>query len=788
MSAGLRAALALLVTAVLGCGAGSSTPARARDAAPGDSSGPAVIAGADDACEAELSFFEREVNGPILAVRCVGCHNADGVAAETRMVLRHGADALSHNYDALAAVVEAELQGTPLLLLRPTGLHPDGHTGGALAPPGSLHHAALSGFVAQIQTAECDAPPVGLASCEQDAPGGPQLRRLSHAEYESSVEDLLGIDSHAASRFAADTVVHGFDNNAGALQVTPLLADQLAAEAERLATLAVADLGALLPCVPEQGDACAEQFLRELGRRAFRRPMTDDELARYLELHRLGAAEGGFADGMQLALSTLLQSPNFLYRTEIGDGSAGGGARIALTDYEIATQIAYALTGSAPDEALLEAAAAGELVEAEARRAQAERLLQTARGREQLVRFVAKWLELERLASVPKDAELFPDFDQGIREAMEREVAAFVDDVVFGAEASGELGELLTAGHTFVDATLAEFYGLPAVAEDATERVDAPDPQRAGLLTLGAVMATHARPDGSSPVHRGKLIRERVLCQPLPLPPPGVVVEPPPVDPTLSVRERYDAHSQKEPCKSCHRLIDPIGLSLEHFDGVGRYREREGDHAIDASGEIVQSGATDARFDGAVELAQALAASPEVRDCFALQWFRFAHGVSEDAELACTVEQLRGRFADSGGRIQELLVATVEPSHVIERQPWIEGPGVAMPQADPTAPVTEGEQDEESGGPMGPETVGDVSVSTRTDSSWEAGRCDAVTVTNDGAASTVWQVTLTLEGTMTNHWNATASGSSGEVTFTGVEWNRELAPAASAEFGYCLEL
>src|SRR5262249_26037737 len=172
---------------------------------------------------------------------------------------------------------------------------------------------------------------------------------------------------------------------------------------------------------------------------------------------------------------------------------------------------------------------------------------------------------------------------------------------------------------------------------------------------LGGVLTTQARPDSSSPILRGKLVRERVLCQPLAPPPPGIIVQPPPVDPKLSVRERFAAHSAKQPCQGCHRLIDPIGFGFEHFDGIGRYRTRDGEHDVDASGQIVDSVATDTMFQDAAGLTAALGKSDEVGRCAALEWFRFANGLAESDATRCGLEQMQQRFLASGGKLSELL-------------------------------------------------------------------------------------------------------------------------------------
>jgi hypothetical protein len=620
----------------------------------------------------------------------------------------------------------------------------------------------------------------GALACTAEAGGERMLRRLARFEYDNTIADLLGLQGQASERFAADTVVNGFSSNARALVVTPLLADQLYASAERLAAEATQNLGALVPCDPARGDtACAEAFVRGFGRRAFRRPLRDAEVARYSALYAQGSADGGFAAGVELVLTALLQSPNFLYRTELGQPS---GARYALDPYELATELSYALTGSTPDESLLDAAERDELVTAAQIDLQAARLIDSPRGRAHLARFVREWLELDRLGSVPKDALLFPEFDAEVRAAMAAEVERYVEHVAF--EGDGTLEALLTAPLAFVNAALARFYGvsLPRVLDaEGFGRVEMPDAQRRGLLALGAVMTTHARPDSSSPVHRGKLVRERVLCQHLQPPPPGIVVQPPPVDPALSVRERYAAHSAEQPCQGCHQLIDPLGFGFEHFDGVGRYRATDAGRAVDASGHIIASATTDGEFDGAAELAALLGGSEEVARCFAMQWMRFAYGVEESAELACALEALQDGFVRSGGDLRALMLATAQTAHFRVRLP-----GEPAPPGDPGAPSDPSGPPDPQSDPGDPPDDDPLTVTTRTDSMWPAGHCKTVMVHNAGSAPIEWRVVLAIEGTLTDHWNATATGDRGEVTFAGADWNRTVQPGATAEFGYCV--
>jgi hypothetical protein len=274
-----------------------------------------------------------------------------------------------------------------------------------------------------------------------------------------------------------------------------------------------------------------------------------------------------------------------------------------------------------------------------------------------------------------------------------------------------------------------------------------------------------------------------------------VVVEPPPVDPSLSLRERYEAHSSKQPCQSCHRLIDPIGFGFEHFDGIGRYRERDGDHAIDASGYIAQSASTGGDFQGAVALSTLLGRSEEVRDCFALQWFRFAYGIEEDVQLACLVRELQTGFTRSGGDLRALMIASTDTLQVRERLAAqgevaagtsMDG-GSAAPDAassvDAGVPDA-GEPDATDDEPA--QTTLGLTHSVTTDSSWPTGHCDTVSVNNTSGAQLSWRLTLTLDGTISNAWNCTPSAQRGDVSFAGAEWNRELAAGASTSFGYCV--
>ncbi len=789
-----RFAMALSIALALGC-----------STAPGSSDTDATVA--DDAsagpvCERDLTWFRQSLWTPILAVSCVGCHSAAGTARNTRMVFRsEGSDGwLEANFRATRAVATTQLAGVPLLLLRPTGRHPMGHTGGTLTPPGSNEYAAFGDFIARVATPECDAPGTvpsadgGVTSCETVTPGPRVLRRLTPSEYDRTVRDLLGVESHHGERFAADPVVDGFDNDARSLVVSPLLAEQLRVAAEALATDATRDLSRVSPCVPSGASdvACARRMIESFGQRAFRRPLTSDEADRYATLHATIATGEGFQEGVEAVVSAMLQSPHFLYRSELGVAS---GARWRLTQWEIASELSYLLTGSMPDAPLFEAARVGALSTPAAIEAQARRLLGTPGARESMRRFVRQWLDVDRIATVPKDSATFMSFTPAVRASMSGEFDRFVDAVMFREGA--RFSDLFTSTFTFVDPTLSTFYGLRAEgALDAQGygRVSMVEAQRRGVLTLGAVMAVHGRPNSSSPVHRGRMVRERLLCQPLPPPPPGVNAQPPVPDRSRSLREQYSAHSSTHPCVDCHRLIDPIGFTFEFFDGVGRYRATENGAPIDAHGEIVGSVRTDGTVADARALIERLAESPEVHDCFAKQLFRYAYAMTSGSQTACALGELQSQFRASNLSIEELLVALTRSAHFTERADEAPAPvtdggapvdaaadapsdAIAVDAARPDAAVDVT--------PVGPMTTPGITTTPVRDSSWETGFCERVVVVNSTSAPLTWTVVHNVAGRITNSWNSERTGDTGAVVFRGVMWNATLGAGERTELGFC---
>jgi hypothetical protein len=285
-------------------------------------------------------------------------------------------------------------------------------------------------------------------------------------------------------------------------------------------------------------------------------------------------------------------------------------------------------------------------------------MLEDPRATDAIANFHVQWLHIDTLSGLEKDPTAYPTFDPALRDAMAQETGRFADWVIRFDDA--RLETLLTAPYSFLEGPLFDLYGVSAPADhDPTLPVDLDPTQRAGLLTQPGVLAVHAHANQSSPVHRGKIVRENMLCTPLAPPPPEVDVVPPPLDPDATTRERFDQHRSDPSCAACHKLIDPIGFGFEHYDGIGAWRDTEADRPVDASGELFGTDDIDGPFDGAPELGRVLASSEQVRACVAEQWFGFAFGRTPAEDDTCSFDAMALAFAESDQNIAELLVALI---------------------------------------------------------------------------------------------------------------------------------
>ncbi|HVY28726.1 MAG TPA: DUF1592 domain-containing protein [Polyangiaceae bacterium] len=538
--------------------------------------------------------------------------------------------------------------------------------GVALAALGSGCQADISGGDGSMPPASITtssgggsgASPGGVPpTCTGPQPGPSPLRRLTHREYDNTVRDLLGDDSHPSAPFSREDVFLGFDNSATARGTTTLLAEQYSQAAEQLAAKAVQNLSALTGCnaADTSRDACARSFIERFGAKAFRGPLTDAERTRFGNLYGSASQAWGFSKGIELTLAALLQSSRFLYRVEFGTPSATPGVNL-LTPFELAARLSYLLWGSLPDQALLDAAGAGQLSTREQIASQARRLLADTRAHYVLNDFHRQWLALDAIDTFDST---MPGFSNDLRPLLHEEAQRTVEATLF--EGDGKLKTLLTAPFSFLNAPLAAFYGLSGPTTDAFEKVplDAAS-QRIGILTQGGILAAHSHAAKTSPVLRGKFVREQLLCNPPPPPPPGVDFTVSEKDASLTVRQQSEQHRADPACAACHRFMDPIGLSFEAFDAVGRLRARENDAPVVTTGELIGTD-VDGAVSGPAELAQKLAGSQQVSSCFVRQWFRYAYGRDPINDRdACGITALENAFAQSDGTISELLFALTQ--------------------------------------------------------------------------------------------------------------------------------
>ena len=512
---------------------------------------------------------------------------------------------------------------------------------------------------------------VAKGLCVVDTP----IRRLTRFEYNNTLRDLLGDTSNPADALPPEEEVAGFNNQAAALTSSDLLIEQYMKVAEDVGARAVLDMNALLPnCDPglEGNDACALSFIQDFGARAFRRPLTQVEVDRFKSVFDWGVADpdlGRFEDGIQVVIEATLQSSSFLYRPELGGEAPIEGDVVPFTSWEMATKLSYMLWNTMPDAELFAAAEADALGTKEQIAEQAARMLDDEKARDLIRNFHTQWLLLTHLDSVTKDTSIYPAFSGSLRPLWTEEIQAFVEHVIL--EDDGSLQTLLTANYSFMNEELASFYGddvLDSVTGQEFRQVELDPERRAGLLTSAGLMATHANLNQSSPVFRGKFVREQLMCNTLPLPPNDLVIEPPELDPTKTTKEQFEEIGANPACAGCHTLMNPIGFIFEHYDGVGQWRDQQNGIAIDAVGEVVQTDDIDGEYDGALEFAEALAGSTQVQECVSSQWFRFAYNRTVTEGDTCSVEQLNEAFRSSNFNIRALLVELTQTNAFLYRR------------------------------------------------------------------------------------------------------------------------
>jgi hypothetical protein len=369
----------------------------------------------------------------------------------------------------------------------------------------------------------------------------------------------------------------------------------------------------IFTCVPANARAeaaCAKQILSGLARRAYRQPVSDIDLQRVTSFYESGRASpsgkgnGGFDAGIRTALQRILASPQFIFRIE-RDPAPGPARRIG--DYELASRLSFFLWSTIPDDRLLQLAGAGKLSQPAVLEAEVHRMLSDPRSHALVDNFAGQWLRIRNLSIVSPNSDLFPDFDDNLRQAFRRETEMLFDSII---REDRNVLDLMTADYTFVNERLARQYGITGIYGSQFRRVPVTDPARRGLLGQGSFLAVTSHAERTSPVLRGKWILENILGLPVPPPPPNV----PPLkerangEKPRTMREQMAEHRADPACASCHKIMDSIGFALENFDAVGAWRSMDADAPVDASGDLADG----THVNGVVELRAALLKKPDL--------------------------------------------------------------------------------------------------------------------------------------------------------------------------------
>jgi len=551
-------------------------------------------------------------------------------------------------------------------------LHGQGSGGNPAGPGGQGGQLGVSGDLADILPQAPTSIPAA-DPCTTGQPGPRRLRRLSAGELTASIHTIFKDPKTPVATVFSDPSALGFAVDANALLVQGLNASQLMDNAEAVAAWAVSNdkVAQFAPCTTVD-EACARQLVEAFGRRAFRTPLDDSDprIGPYVQLFM---AEGSFPDAAQAVISAMLQSPYFLYRGELGSPI---GTTFELTPFELASSLAYLVTGDAPDDLLISAAssvAAGGLTIPAMLDQQAARLLDPsgATHATAVMGFMKGWLGLDRLYTTAKNQTVYM-----LSNDMRDDMAAETQDLILEAfDGGGSFASLLLADHTFLNQDLATFYGLdPTGLTSAFSSVPivAGMPRDPGLLAHATLLNGYARPDTSSPTQRGHLVRSRLLCQAVPPPPANVDTTFKATTTALTTRQHVENEHSLGGCDTCHKLMDPIGFAFEHYDGFGRHRDSENGVAIDATGTIVDVNPREGSptFDGLAGkggLGAYLAGSDDVRQCLVRYWSYYSYGAVTWAQDACTYDAISAEASGKGFALRDVLMAIIHAPNFTRR-------------------------------------------------------------------------------------------------------------------------
>jgi hypothetical protein len=494
-------------------------------------------------------------------------------------------------------------------------------------------------------------------------PAPSTLRRLTTVQYRNSLRDLLP-GTTVKVDLEPDTALEGlYSIGAARVSLSPTATEQFETVALDVAHQAMSNTatrGALVGCTPAgmTDDGCARSFITKFGRRAWRRDLTDEEITRWATLATTASGMvKDFHGGLEYALAGLLQSPHFIYREELGAADPAEPTRRVFGGYELASRLSYLLLNTTPDDTLLDAAKAGQLGSPAGLGAQAQRLLAQAGAHDAMSSFFAELYQLDQLDNLPQLPAAFPLMTPTLGASMRAETLKVLDDIALGGD--NDYRNFFDTTTTYVNAELAKVYGLTGVTGTALVKTTLPaNGPRAGFLGQASFLAMSSHADSGSPTRRGKFIREVLLCSAVPAAPPDVDTTFPvdaPGATKRTTRQKLEQHrTAGSSCMACHSVMDPVGLGLENFDGLGTYRTMEAGQTIDASGNLDGATFTDARG-----LSAALKNHSKLASCLARGVLRYAMGHVETDGEQSVVDAVSAQFATDGYKFKSLLYSVV---------------------------------------------------------------------------------------------------------------------------------
>jgi mono/diheme cytochrome c family protein len=578
---------------------------------------------------------------PFLTSYCTRCHGGKKPKAELAL------DAFA---DEKAALKEAEIWDRVARALKGHEMPPEGRK----QPSADEVKAVLQWIDVSLVGESCVGP---------RNPGRVTVRRLNRSEYNNTIRDLVGIDFHPAEDFPADDVGYGFDNIGDVLSLPPLLMEKYLAAAELIVGRAMSTpevRSRILFSKPNARNEIesARKIVERFARHAYRRPLNSEEVNRLVNFVRLARKQGdSFDKGIELALEAILTSPYFIFRVERDRKTTDPNAAYRISEYELATRLSYFLWSSMPDDELLRVANKGNLHEDDVLETQVERMLKDPRAHALVENFAGQWLQIRNLRNATPDTGRFPEFDEPLRLAMAKETELFFEWVL---NENRSILDFIDSDYTFLNERLAKHYGIEGVRGDGFRKVHLFSGNvRGGILTQGSVLTLTSNPTRTSPVKRGKWILENVLGTPPPPPPPGAgeLSDDKDVVLTGSLRKRMEQHRANPNCASCHQRMDPLGFAFENFDAVGKWRDKDGDFAIDPAGTLPGG----RNIQGPAELKKVLKEqSQQFCHCLAEKMLTYALGRGMEAYDKCALDQLTAAVAKQGFRMQTMITEIVK--------------------------------------------------------------------------------------------------------------------------------